>query len=264
VYQYYDEIGTEGGGVPFAVYFCLLLSLYWTGQVLMNVSHVTTAGTVASWWLQPSNQAPTSGALRRALTTSFGSICLGSLIVALLKVVRTLIREARRSARQSGNVAAQFVLCCADCLVSMLERFMQYFNMYAYTQVAIYGKSFVAAAKDTWQLFMSRGFEALINDDLTGMVTTLGCFMGGAISGLLIGLWAYSTVDMTTIWMIPAIVAFLIGFIMTALVMNVIESAVATTFVCWAEDPQALAEGRPEHFNNLRAAATKLYPEFAG
>jgi hypothetical protein len=31
-------------------------------------------------------------------------------------------------------------------------------------QVAIYGKDFITAAKDTWALFKARGFDVLIND----------------------------------------------------------------------------------------------------
>ncbi|RUS12905.1 plasma-membrane choline transporter-domain-containing protein, partial [Endogone sp. FLAS-F59071] len=43
----------------------------------------------------------------------------------------------------------------------------EYFNYYAYTQVAIYGKDFCTAAKDTWTLIKDRGIEAIINDNLT-------------------------------------------------------------------------------------------------
>jgi hypothetical protein len=48
--------------------------------------------------------------------------------------------------------------------------------------VAIYGKDFMTASKDTWALFKARGFEVLINDDLTGMVLMLGAFLGGTTS----------------------------------------------------------------------------------
>ena len=35
------------------------------------------------------------GALGRALTTSFGSVCLGSLVVALLQLLSTIVHSAR-------------------------------------------------------------------------------------------------------------------------------------------------------------------------
>lgn len=69
-------------------YFGMLVSFYWGLQVVKNVAHVTFAGTVAQWWFSLENKGATASSLKRALTTSFGSICLGSLIVAILKAIR--------------------------------------------------------------------------------------------------------------------------------------------------------------------------------
>jgi hypothetical protein len=57
----------------------------------------------------------------------------------------------------------------------MIENLVQYFNIYAYTQVAIYGKDYCTAAKATWNLVKRRGIDAIINDNLIGIVI----FMGG-------------------------------------------------------------------------------------
>jgi hypothetical protein len=35
--------------------------------------------------------------------------------------------------------------------------------------LALYGKPYIAAAKDTWRLFKDRGIDALINDSLVSM-----------------------------------------------------------------------------------------------
>jgi hypothetical protein len=40
---------------------------------------------------------------------------------------------------------------------------------YAYIEIALYGKPYIAAAKDTWRLFKDRGVDALINDSLVAM-----------------------------------------------------------------------------------------------
>merc|ERR1719445_832375 len=94
------------------LYFILLVSLYWTAEVVKNVGHVTTAGTVASWWFMPHSPSPTASAFKRAVTTSFGSICLGSLIVAVLKAIRQIIRNAQQNAARSDNIAACVILAC--------------------------------------------------------------------------------------------------------------------------------------------------------
>jgi hypothetical protein len=81
-------------GTLTTVYFFFLVSFYWTSQVISNVVHVTTAGVLSSWYfLAPSYipQRPTITSLKRATWTSFGSICLGSLVIAFVKAARALV-----------------------------------------------------------------------------------------------------------------------------------------------------------------------------
>lgn len=48
--------------------------------------------------------------------------------------------------------------CIAVCLLRCLDQLIQFFNQYAFAQVAIYGKTYCDAAKATWNLLKSRGF----------------------------------------------------------------------------------------------------------
>ena len=54
------------------------------------VVNATVAGTVASWYFLSPNvpPAPTKRSLNRALTTSFGSLCLGSLALISGEVLK--------------------------------------------------------------------------------------------------------------------------------------------------------------------------------
>lgn len=75
---------------------------------------------------------PTLKAMNRALTTSFGSICFGSLVIAVVKALRAMVNMSR----QSDN---SFVKCIAECILACIERIIQYINVYAFSYVAIYG-----------------------------------------------------------------------------------------------------------------------------
>ncbi|KAJ1625883.1 plasma-membrane choline transporter-domain-containing protein, partial [Pavlovales sp. CCMP2436] len=95
------------------------------------------------FWTSQGESAPVDTVKRsfhRAATYSLGSICLGSLLVAIVKTVRALVSQARS---QAEGGFAQCMLCCVDCLLGCLDRAMQYFNHYAYTRVALYGVGFV-------------------------------------------------------------------------------------------------------------------------
>jgi hypothetical protein len=68
------------------LYLLLVFSFHWTTMVIKNVVRVTVASAIGTWWFRPSEIGPfcTAAVIRplvRSLTKSFGSICLGSLIV---------------------------------------------------------------------------------------------------------------------------------------------------------------------------------------
>lgn len=48
--------------------------------------------------------------------------------------IRETAREAERNARNQNNQGAAFALCCLQCLLGMIERLMEIFNLYAFTQ----------------------------------------------------------------------------------------------------------------------------------
>jgi hypothetical protein len=202
---------------------------------------------------------PTLQSTKRAFTTSFGSVCYGSLLIALIQTLRAIIRMARSSAEDADNVFCVVVLCCLECFVAMIEELIEYFNKYAFTQVAIYGKDYCTAAKDTWELAKSRGLDAVINDDLIGNVLVLGSIFVGLITGAIGVVYVnMSTLPKTDVWYVGiGLISFFIGMAEFAVFATVIDSGVCTTFVCLAEDPVCLARTKPELYQRVQ----ETYPE---
>lgn len=121
--------------------------------------------------------------------------------------------------------------------------------MYAFCQVAIYGKAYIPAARDTWTILKDRGIVQIINDNLIGNVWAMGAIMAGVLSGLASYFYLRfanpsfnSNGDFTYV---IVVMAFVLGMQMLFTVGTVIDSGVATTFVCLAEDPAALARTKP-------------------
>ncbi len=120
--------------------FLLLLALFWTQQVFQNTIHVIVAGVVSTWWFAPDDASSCcSVAIKdsfvRATTYSFGSICFGSLLVAIIQTLRSMLESVRND--NSNDGCAAFVLCLVDCLLQCLQGMLEYFNKFAY----IYGES---------------------------------------------------------------------------------------------------------------------------
>merc|ERR1711959_29995 len=174
--------GASAAGRLLTLY--LLLMLFWGIQVLKNLVHVTIAGSFASWYFRyPHHQEanPTLTALIRACTTSFGSVCLGSLVVALVRTIRTIMHLAHKGSKQRNSMLAALFASLLACI----ERLAQYFNVYAFVQVAVYGRTYIDAAKKASDIVRNTGVDALVNDDLVGSVLTLGAAVGGVACGVI-------------------------------------------------------------------------------
>ena len=126
----YVTSGCNGGGEcdnepsSFLV-FAMLLSYHWTFQVIKNVVHVTVAGAVGTWWFVPTEGSSfcshgVRGSFMRSVTTSFGSICMGSLLVAIIEASKNMVQRLRESDDGGG-----ILLCLAKCLLSCLQDILE-------------------------------------------------------------------------------------------------------------------------------------------
>ncbi|KAG1799715.1 plasma-membrane choline transporter-domain-containing protein [Suillus plorans] len=252
--------GTSCSGSTVAgLVFYAIFSYLWTSQVIGNVALATLAGgPYGSWYyFGPQEQQlmpkhPTLGAFGRASTLSLGSIAFGSLIVTILEIVRLILNAARNNANAQGSFVEACLACCAEFFVGCIEGLVRYFNRYAYIEIALYGKPYIKAAKDTWTMFMDRGIDALVNDSLVGMTLTWGAY---AI-GLLCSLFGYLYLRLTDPaynadgqYTAPVVLfGFIIGLQCSMTMSAAIEAGVSTIFVGLGEDPQVLAARAPDLF----------------
>jgi len=102
-------------------------------------------------------------------------------------------------------------------------------------------------------LLKGRGFDLLINDNLIDGALFFGAFICGLINAL-VGVVLANIVFNVDSWGFWAAIGFLIGIAMGITTLSVIESAVATCFVLFAEDPAALQKSKPDEYNRLTDA----------
>ena len=138
---------TGAGGCSSAKVIGLLVfitfAMYWISEFLKNMIHVIISGVYGSWYFCSHNPPKniTRGAARRSLTYSFGSISLGSLVVAIINMLRQACSIARQQEANSGNFAAEIALCVLQCLIGILDWAVQFINVSAkFAQDAIIGK----------------------------------------------------------------------------------------------------------------------------
>lgn len=77
------------------------------------------------------------------MTYSFGSVCMGSLLQALVTLLRQMVEQARQQRDRDNdcNGCGSLFLCIIECLASLLEDIIYIFNQYAFIFAGIYGLS---------------------------------------------------------------------------------------------------------------------------
>ncbi|KAG5483296.1 hypothetical protein LSCM1_04838 [Leishmania martiniquensis] len=222
---------------PVVLMFCI----FWVQEVLSALVHVTVCGVVATWYFAGEKHMPSfpvRNSFQRAVTTSFGSVCLGSLVTAVVSLVRFLIESMR-----SSNDGDNFWMCVMDCLVGCVEDLVRYFNQYAFVHVAVYGCGYVDAAKETWALVKQCAFSAIFNDSLTGQVVGILTFISALFVALLTALITWNTAAVTLM--------FFMSLIVSGIFYNPVSSCVTTIYVCFAEVPAGLQLSFPELYEAL-------------
>ncbi|CAD6499972.1 BgTH12-04077 [Blumeria graminis f. sp. triticale] len=235
---------------------------YWTTEIIKNIIHVSISGVYGSWYFfgqKPEGvpNGPTRGALKRAVTYSFGSVSLGSLLVSLIQMFRQACSIAKQTEEAQGNILGMCFFCCMGFLIDLLNWAVQFLNEYAFSYIALYGKSYFPA---TWKMIKDRGVDVLINECLINPVLTMGAvFVAYTTSLFAIIYLNFATTKSQNERDFSSIVmafSFLIGLQIANTFLVPIKSGVATLFVAIAFDPHVLIH---EH-GDLWQKMVQVYP----
>lgn len=248
----YAFAGAGATADPLAILF-LIVANFWTVQVIKNVVHVSCAGTAASWYFSTNEPNPTKAAFARAMTTSFGSICMGSATVAVLRTVRMV--TPRRIQPQQNALGA--VLCgIAMVLSSCVERLLFLFNHLAFTQIAIYGDEYGRAAKQAFEMLRRVGLLPIANLALLQGIGWLSCTIGAGFAALVGGSMVpgFALTEVFPVWA-AASMSFIIGFSAAMPLTEAIDSCTTSIFVCFAKNPDVLKHSpRTELYEHIMEA----------
>ncbi|GMM32612.1 Pns1 protein [Martiniozyma asiatica (nom. inval.)] len=254
---------------------------YFLFEVIKNITHVTLSGIFGTWFFfgeVPSTSKPRNpalGAFKRATTYCFGSICFGSLIVSFVSTLHTcltLIRAKLNSLLDFNNPGNDALICFALIIVRLLEWFAQeleywtkWFNRFAYTYLAFYGKGYLQSAKDTFEIMKFKGIDLLITDSLIGsalglysLLVVLGTAATIWISAKATGLLEFMGYEMIAMAFVGS---FLVAWFITSTVVDVLDVGSVCLMVGLAIEPDRFAavEGRQAVWNEL----CRLTPEFS-
>jgi len=239
-------IPVKNGGHGSGVFFLFLISFYWGYQVIANVLYVAVGGVAARHYFNEQVDGAVMMSTKQASTNYLGSICYGSLIIAVIQALRTMCQMAKDQAREDDNAVAMVALMVADCFLGCLESLAQFFNTYVFAYVAVFGMNFSDASGKVWDLLQNSDADCLMNYSLTGTVTFFACFAAGLVDAMLTSFCAWRLHLEPTAIFGAGLLGFIIGLAVMSVVSYIMEAGVTTLFVCFAESKELLKSFDPE------------------
>ena len=168
-----------------------------------------------------------------------GTCAFGSLIIALVQVIRAVIAKAQKHAKETHNKIAQILLGCFQCCFWCMECCLKFVNKNAYIQTAIFSTSFCTSCKASFGLLFRNA----------GRISAVS-YVSAAV--LIVGkLFISTVVTITSYYVIvenladelhsvagPVVIIFLISYFISDMFMDVLDMGILTVLHCFIADEE--------------------------
>ena len=291
----YDFVSDGGESKPWlagtdgALLGLMVISMFWTYNVFTGIIQAVVAGSIGNWWYDPDSvNACCSNATRapliRALTSSFGSICFGSLFVQPIQFFKNIIavccfsapQNARqyKSSRSGGKSSskeqgrrrrdrpAPEPVSGSPCakmrrhFLRALDSLCKIFNHWAFVYIGLYNYNFWDSGKKATTLFNTRGWSGIVSNGVVRNVL----FMTSVVIGLCTGLFGLIVEEFDgyefTSFNKPTATAFVIGSLigcaLSGIMLSVLGSATNAVLVCFAAGNVEFSRIHPQLSNEMK------------
>uniref|UniRef100_A0A4W6BUJ4 Choline transporter-like protein n=1 Tax=Lates calcarifer TaxID=8187 RepID=A0A4W6BUJ4_LATCA len=230
------------------LHLCNLFVFLWLVNFTIALGQCTLAGAFASyyWALKKPNDIPACplySSFSRAIRYHTGSLAFGSLIVAVVQMVRIVLEYLDHKLKGSQNACARYLICCLKCCFWCLEHFIKFINRNAYIMIAIYGKNFCTSSKDAFFLLMRNVIRVAVLDKVTDFLLFLGkLLISGSVGILAFFFFTHKIpaiqeeVPSLNYYWVPLLTVIFGSYMIAHGFFNVYAMCVDTLFLCFCED----------------------------
>ncbi|XP_075433569.1 choline transporter-like protein 2 isoform X3 [Ascaphus truei] len=232
--------------IVFQVYNAFMF--LWLANFVIALGQVTLAGAFASYYWafkKPDDMPafPIFSSLGRALRYHTGSLAFGSLILAIVQLIRVMLEYLDHKLKGLDNKCARFLLCCLKCCFWCLEKFIKFINRNAYIMIAIYGTNFCTSARNAFFLLMRNIIRVAVLDKVTDFLLFLGKLLVVGCVGILaffffthrIRIVQDTAPDLNYYW-VPIMTVIVGSYLIAHGFFSVYGMCVDTLFLCFLED----------------------------
>uniref|UniRef100_A0A182NLI3 Choline transporter-like protein n=1 Tax=Anopheles dirus TaxID=7168 RepID=A0A182NLI3_9DIPT len=215
-----------------------LFAFLWFCQFVIGCQHMVIAGAVAGWFFTR-NKANLGSPIGRSycnlLRYHLGTVALGSFVIALVQLLRTLLKLLMHSVRNPQNRVTSFLFDCCQCCLQCFERFLQYLTRNAYILTAMHGDPFCRAGKNAFRLLTNNALRVFAINSVGDFVLVLAKVFVVVATGL-IGMELIQKKEGLHHPYVPLILVGIFAYLVAHCFMTVYEMTVDTIFLCFCED----------------------------
>jgi len=243
----------------------LIFIFFWTSQFIIAVGEIVYALCFAKWYFTRDKSTVGSGQVWESVCDvcwyHMGTAAFGALILAIIKLIRTIIAYFQKKAKEADSKIATAVLCCCQCCFYCLEKCVKFLNKNAYIHTAIFATNFCTSAREAFFLILRNAARI----GAIGYVSGAVIFVGKAFIASLTGGLAYFAID-TQIGMElnsivgPIVLIILLAYSVSAMFMSVFDLGIATILQCFIADEEMFDGDQMYAEGSLRAYIDKYDP----
>jgi solute carrier family 44 (choline transporter-like protein), member 1 len=183
-----------------------LIAFMWFTSFISGCQNFVIASTVTQWYFTHSKSklnAPISRAFSHLLNFHIGSICLGSIVITIVRIVKMIfdgmkVRSMLKALRcdsdfnvssknktnEPNNILSQTVNCCCGWVIETLDQILQYLIRNSLIIVAKDGTPLFTSGKKAFNLLRKNLLDVIALNQFGDFVLFVGKIFVVAITGL--------------------------------------------------------------------------------
>uniref|UniRef100_A0A8D9AGR2 Choline transporter-like protein n=1 Tax=Cacopsylla melanoneura TaxID=428564 RepID=A0A8D9AGR2_9HEMI len=225
----------------FAMKFSRIYDLFmwfWMVQFCIGCQHMVIAGSVATWFFTRDKsrvESPISTAVCNLFSCHLGSVSLGSMIIAIVQIIRLILTAMKKAMKDSQNETVKAMYNCCQCCFSALETILQYLTRNAYIEVAMFGTSFCQGGAQAFKLLTSNALRVAAINSVGDFVLFLAKVLVVACS-VFLGFYLIDPIPGVQHLGVPLTIIGLVSYFIAHCFFTVYEMVIDTIFLCFCED----------------------------
>ncbi|XP_073270580.1 uncharacterized protein [Primulina huaijiensis] len=216
-----------------AYYTLAIFTMLWSATAMVEAQVYVISGTIAQWYFSKDELRPKRAirsSLRNAFGHSSGTICFSGLIFGAVRVVRSMVDNARQE--ETSGIVNVILRCCVSALMSAID----FLNKFTINFAAITGEAYCKAARMTYELLKRNLLSAVFVETVSTRILAGIILVLSAIYTVVVCVILKAGIHLGDDAYFVAVMAWILLIVILGYFVHVLDNVIDTVYVCYAID----------------------------